>query len=202
MEYRPEVGHLLLFPFFILFESNAIEFSMYRYKITFFTFALLVLTPLGCGQKLPPGMPTLYKTTLVVTQDGAPLADASVVVVNEDFTSSPWSSGGVTDAAGQVVLKTEGQYTGVPAGKYIVTVTKIVGPPGLELPKNVNTDEEIRERDKIQKQIENNSFHIVDEKFMTAKSTPLKIEVPKKSSEITIDVSPAVKVKVAPDVTR
>ena len=149
----------------------------------------------GCGQKLPPGMPKLYQTTITIMQDGKPLAGAAVNVVNDDFATNPWTAGGITDANGVISLKTEGQYLGVPAGKYSVSVRKTEGPEGLELPKNPSSDEEIREYDRIMKQIQENSFHVVDDQFMDAKNSPLKLEV-KGTTKETFDVSPAVKNKV------
>lgn len=178
--------------------SNGCESRMSHFKhiVLLSMVASLLTFAVGCGQKLPPGMPKLYKTTIVIMQDGKPLPEANVVVVHEDFTSNPWTSGGVTDSEGKVLLKTEGQYVGVPQGNYLVAVSKVEGPPGLELPKNVNTDAEIRAYDKIFKEIQDNSVEVVDKKFMDSKATPLKIEVQAKSSEHILDVSPAVKNKV------
>ena len=149
----------------------------------------------GCGEKLPPGMPKLYRTTITITQDGNPLEGAHVIVVNDDFASQPWSAGGVTSSSGSIDLKTEGKYPGVPAGTYRVTVRKTEGPPGVELPKNLSTDEEIQEYDRIIKQIQENSFDVVDEKFMELQNTPLKLEVNGVTNQ-TFDVSPAVKNKI------
>ncbi len=167
-----------------------------KYRSLFLlSLAALFMLSSGCGQKLPKGMPKLYKTQLTITQDGKPLEGANVVVTSANFASAPWSSGGITDASGSVILKTEGQYDGVPIGSYVVTVTKIEGPPGLELPKNSKTDADFREYDRILKQIEDNSVEVVDKQFMNMKTTPLKLEVKGKTNE-TFDVSPAVKNKI------
>ena len=170
---------------------------MFHYKSLLFSCVAASLLAAGCGEGLPPGMPKLYKTTITIVQDGSPLTGASVVAISANFETAPWTSGGITDKSGSVVLKTQGQYRGIPAGTYLVTVSKTEGPPDLELPKRPNTDEEIREYDKIQKQIENNSFQVVDEKYTKQNLTPLKLEI-KGTTHETFDVSPAVKVKVIP----
>ena len=50
------------------------------------TYSIVLLTLLcfaGCtSQKLPDGMPKLYPVTMTVTQEGKPLADASVMLAN------------------------------------------------------------------------------------------------------------------------
>jgi len=168
---------------------------MLHYKLPLFSCVAVSFLFAGCGERLPPGMPKLYKTTITIVQDGNPLVGASVVAISDNFETTPWTSGGVTDESGSVELKTQGRYRGMPAGTYLVTVSKIEGPLGLELPQKPNTDEEIREYDRIQKQIESNSFHIVDEKYMKQDSTPLKLEI-KGTTRERFDVSPAVKVKV------
>ena len=79
----------------------------------------------GCGGKpKPDGMPDLYKTTIVVTQNGAPLADAALSLQSDD-PSLKWAVGGKTDANGRAELTTHGDFKGAPAGTYRVGVVKM-----------------------------------------------------------------------------
>lgn len=67
----------------------------------------------------------------------------------------------------------------------------------MVLPQKQSTNEEIREYERIRKQIEDNSFYTVEDKFMKPDTTPLKLDVQGKTQQ-TFDVSPAVTVKVPP----
>ena len=98
----------------------------------------------GCGgQKLPADLPRLYPTTIVILQDGTPLAGAAITLINADPEVTRYSgSSATTDASGRAVMFTEGMYQGLPAGTYKVTVLKLeytggasVGlPPGVPEP--------------------------------------------------------------------
>jgi len=156
----------------------------------------------GCGgQKLPPGIPKLYPATITVIQDGNPLAGAEVVVISTD-PSMNWSSGGVTDKNGVVKLRTMGQYDGVPLGKYKVGVRKIefpdIAPPPE--PSVMSTADEKNEYNRIMKEIEDNTFIFVDERFSIGKSQ-LEVEITPSNLKGTVDVSPAIRVK-APSAPR
>lgn len=92
--------------------------------------AMLVFTVIfivGCGQKLPKGMPKLYTTKVVVTyDDGTVIPGATVLLTPVDkSTTEDWSSGGTTGEDGSIELYTRGQYKGVPAGSYKATVRKV-----------------------------------------------------------------------------
>lgn len=91
----------------------------------FLTLTLSVFS--GCGgQKLPDGFPKVYQVTVNVVQDGKPLEGANVLFYAEDEANSRWGIGGCTDATGNAIMAVNGKYKGAPAGKYKVTVTKIV----------------------------------------------------------------------------
>ncbi|MDR3234606.1 MAG: lipoprotein [Planctomycetaceae bacterium] len=166
------------------------------------TITLLIVTLMlsGCGQKLPPGMPKLYETGLTITQDGSPLTKANVTVISGDYSKLPYSGGGQTDAGGQLRLTTEGRYRGLPAGQYIVTVSKVEG-PDIALPAKVVTDAEIAEFDKLTAEIRQKSFEVVGEEFADTETSPLRLEVPKRKTSVTLDVSPKVQRKLAVDTT-
>lgn len=116
----------------------------------------------GCGKKLPDGMPKLQKVQLTFVQEGAPLDKASIKLVSED-ASMQWTVGGSTDASGSVVLRTHGEYVGVPAGKYKVCVTKFENEGELPTMANPNTT--------IQ------TFNCVDAQYATPKGTSLRIDI-------------------------
>lgn len=154
----------------------------------------LLLFLAGCGTSLPPGMPKLYPTTIVITQDNAPLSGATVVAINEDFVSTPYPSGGTTNDAGKVVLKTNGKFSGVPAGKYVITVSKIGSDVEIdpEAVKTMNTEE----YEKLSAKRDANSFYLTEEKFAGKETSPLRIEVKKGVKTHSLDVSPKVHIKI------
>ena len=100
---------------------------MKRIFVIFLLSAVCCLPSLfmGCGgQNLPDGMPRLYPAAIEVTQEGTPLAGATVTLVSDDPVLARWGPTGVTDASGIAALQTDGMYRGVPLGTYKVVVTK------------------------------------------------------------------------------
>ncbi|GHT11815.1 hypothetical protein FACS1894170_05860 [Planctomycetales bacterium] len=143
---------------------------------------------------MPPGMPPLYPTTIVITQDGTPLAGATVVAVSEDFASTPYPSGGTTDKSGEVVLKTNGKFSGIPAGKYIITVSKIGS--DIEIASDAGSTLDAEEYEKLVAKRDANSFYLTEEKFANQGTSPLRIEVNKGVKTHSLDVSPKVHIKI------
>ena len=82
----------------------------------------LAIVGCGGGESKPADMPTLYPVSLKFTQEGQPCAGAFVILVPQD--DSKWSTGGLTDADGVALLKTQGKYPGIAAGKYKITAFK------------------------------------------------------------------------------
>lgn len=82
----------------------------------------------GCskGPKKPADLPKLNPTTIVLTYDnGTPCPGAQVSLRLAQSTGGrTWNLAGVTDASGKLVLKTDGNWDGAPAGTYEVMVTK------------------------------------------------------------------------------
>jgi hypothetical protein len=162
--------------------------TMYKYFVS-----IIVVLPIfyGCsGERLPPDLPKLYPVTLTIVQDGQPLGGASVVVVNEDYASSPWAAGGVTNEQGKVKLRTEGKYSGAPAGKYKVTIAK-TEVPEIELPEDSSSPE----YNKKIKEIQDKMFYLVEDKFTKLDTTPLRIEITPSAKNFELDVSPVVRKK-------
>lgn len=113
-------------------------------------------------------MPELHPIELEFTQSGKPLEGAAVQLIPLDLANK-WVSGGGTDARGAATPLTHGTYTGVPAGKYKICVTKTetegklgevdMSNPGQSSASTLKT------------------FSLVDEKYRLPQTTPLEIEV-------------------------
>ena len=169
-----------------------------KIRLTIFSclFALSTLLFSGCGhgELIPPGMPKLYPATITVTQDGKPLAGAGVIMINADPSTS-WSAGGNTDQNGVLKLKTMGRYPGAPVGKYIVAVQKIET-PNMKLPSEPSDPAELREYNRLVKEIADNTFSLVDKKFSLGVSE-LEVEITPSNLNVSVDVSPAVREKAS-----
>ncbi|GHT44480.1 hypothetical protein FACS189454_01970 [Planctomycetales bacterium] len=160
----------------------------------FFLLGFTVATLSGCGQRGLPGMPKLYPATLTVFQDGKPLENASVVLINVD-PSSTWSAGGQTDANGIVRLQTMGQFKGIPEGTYSVAVSKIEF-PDFEHPGDppYGNAKAMKKYDEALKRYEDNTFLLVDTKYAIGVSD-LKVTVTKANGKVSVDVGPPVHIK-------
>ena len=89
-----------------------------------FVLCLSLLGFLGCQSNtkpLPEDAPPLFPATAKVTYNGSPLADAVVVFAP---TAGKIGGFGKTDANGQVQLQAYPPHEGVPAGDYLVMITK------------------------------------------------------------------------------
>ncbi len=141
----------------------------------------------GCGGHRPDNMPKLHPMTLAFTQDGAPLVGASISLIPQSPDQKRWAAGGITDAAGNVTPVTLGQYSGVVAGKFKVTVEK------TETDAPITTEGEMtkeqREADARRK-----TYDLVDLKFGGITSTDLEIEVGSGTTTKTFDVGKAVRI--------
>ncbi|MGL4943402.1 MAG: carboxypeptidase regulatory-like domain-containing protein [Thermoguttaceae bacterium] len=146
-----------------------------------FVLCLLAMV-IGCGKKLPDGMPKLYPVRFQVTQSDKPCAGASVRLIPEG--DSPWIVGGTSDANGMVAPQTHGEYPGVPVGKYKVTVMKVdieLGPPSTSMYDSQRSE----------------AFTLVDEKYANPKTTPLQLEVVAGANDIKpFDVGAEMRAKV------
>lgn len=131
----------------------------------------------GCGQKLPEGIPDLVPVTLVLTQEGAPLDEATVSCIPVDSANSRWSCGGTTDAKGELPLTTLGQYKGVPAGEYKVVVMKML----IENPPQTRDDPP------------GQRYRLVPEEYESADATPLTFTASKDQKRVELDLGPAIK---------
>lgn len=134
----------------------------------------VVLTSLGCsgGPKKPADMPELTPCTITVTYKGEPVEGASVLLSPQ---SGKYSAAGTTDASGNAVMKTDGNYEGVVAGEFLATVTKLekldyVAPPEPEdFTKHMEWEEELKKQP-VPK-------NLLPEKYASFGSSGLKVTV-------------------------
>ena len=151
----------------------------------------------GCGgEKLPDDIPKPYPTVITITQDGQPLAGASVVLVPMD-PSNTWHAGATTDASGKATLQTHVKYDGVVPGKYYIIVSKFepAQKEAVVVP-NQETDPEgyARYMETSAKDATGGGYDLVDLKFSKA-SPDVTIEVVAGTNEQTVDVGKAVRVE-------
>jgi hypothetical protein len=152
-----------------------------------FSFLLLLS---GCGgSNTPPGFPKLYPVSLKVTQEGQPLANATVNLRISD-NSITWSVGGTTDEAGIALLWTHGKFRGAPAGIFKVAVEKVFNEGESEMLQALNRDDKVAAA-----KIQVNSFSYVKSEYNSVETTPIEIEITKKSKIIDVDAGPIVKIK-------
>jgi len=141
---------------------------------------LTTLLFVGCGQSIAPdGLPKLHPVMLDLVQEGEPLVEATVSLHPLDETAL-WSSGGFSDRNGRAMLVTHGGYSGVPIGKYKVTVIKSImeGTKGTLDEAGTAT-----------------TFSLIDKKFTSRKTTPLEIDVQTGKNTFRLDVGTPVKNK-------
>ncbi len=150
----------------------------------------------GCGQKLPDGMPKLNPTTITAVQDGAPLADAMITLQAVDLANNKWSSGGTTDAKGVATIVTHGQYKGVPTGKYKVAVSKTVGEGTPPPPKPIDEESARIYQEYIDSGATYAEFFVVAPEYRLVDSTPLEVDVVDGSNNLKVDVGAAVREEI------
>lgn len=100
-----------------------------RYRLCFACLSGLLLFTFGCGGTPSRNLPVAYVEG-VVTLDGAPLTEASVLFIPKTQGSGE-SAGGYTDATGKYTLTSMNGDPGKGAlpAEYIVTISKTVSTP-------------------------------------------------------------------------
>ena len=148
----------------------------------------------GCGgEKLPPDLPKLYPTKVVVIQDGKPLEGANVVLLPKD-PDNRWGAAGQTDSSGVVEFYTEGRYRGVPEGEYQLTVSKVYTEPGQYIGQTRPDEIDRQTWDRLiaEEGRKLNSYRLVDPIYDSRKTSPLELSVgPKQPKDQKIDVGKA-----------
>jgi len=150
---------------------------------------LLILGTLagcGSGDATPEGMPTLAPVTVTVTQQGQPLAEATVVFAPK---TGKWGASGVTDAVGQCQLRTLAKYEGVAEGQYLVSVTKhsAVDIPGLDALEDDALDAKLAELEA--QGIDTQPKLLTPAKYSTPGQSGLEADVPAGGADLTFDLT-------------
>ncbi|MDR3199468.1 MAG: carboxypeptidase-like regulatory domain-containing protein, partial [Planctomycetaceae bacterium] len=134
--------------------------------------------------------PKLYPTTITITLQGQPLADAAVLLTPLD-TENHWVHGSRTNQQGTATILTHGQYNGVPLGKYKLRVSKTVvegdpPPSDIELAENPN-----RPKSPPQKY-----FHEIPPEYNDPNTTPFELEIKTTANHFMFDISKRVKIEI------
>ena len=133
----------------------------------------------GCGEQLPPGMPRPHPVTIQIVSEGNPVEGASVMFFPED-QDSRWASGGTTDSAGNVQIRTLGRFNGAPAGVYWMSISKtdMVEVPGRN-PENPNFA----------------YYSLIDPKFNNMAEPAVTVEVKPGRNVFVQEVGPLVRIR-------
>jgi hypothetical protein len=159
-------------------------------KFTFIVAAIIVISTLasGCSRNddRPTDLPSLFPCTITVTQDGVPLAGATVSLVSS--TEAKYRSSSITDEKGNASMITYG-FPGVPEGKYKVTVRKEIM-DDMVYGENQSTGEK-------NALIRYKTYRTVDPTYSSANHSPYEIEITnsKRRTQQTFDVGKAVKIE-------
>lgn len=153
----------------------------------------------GCqfgGEALPEGLPNLVPASIQLTQDGAPLAGATVSLI-DPAGSQQFYPGGLSDESGTIELYTNGRYKGAPEGKYKVVVTKTETDPSKLGPAPSLDDPKYGEYMEKTAREERDTYTLIDKKYSDAKGTPLEVEIKKGGEVQKLDVGAKVKIKIS-----
>ena len=168
-------------------------------KYTFLILIVTLMTFTGCqfgGETLPEGLPKLVPATIQLTQDGTPLAGATVMLFDTSG-SQQWSPGGLSDSNGTIELYTNGRYKGAPEGKFKVVVTKTETDPSKLGTAPSEDDPKYGEHLNQLANEKRDSYTLIEKKFTDAKNTPLEVEIKKGGEVQKLDVGAKVKIKIS-----
>lgn len=161
-------------------------------RIFIFFLSVLMLSLVGCGGvKKPAGMPALHPTTLTLTQEGTPLAGATVTLVSQNKAVSQWQSGGATDAKGVIRIKTSG-FDGAPEGTFKVVVTKTETEGTATV---TQSSDEAGAKPSVSGGGQK-SYEVVEKEYRSAVTTKLTLEVKAGKNAETFDVGKAVREQI------
>lgn len=148
----------------------------------------------GCGPKLPDGMPALYPVQAVlIFDDGEPVENAHLSFLSQSGRNS-WTFGGITDAQGKALLRTQGTYEGIPEGDYKVLVRKTIKEGIPEPPEPM--DEASREAYKkwLNSPDKEKTYSTVDLIYKQEAKTPLNVKIDPTTKTIELKVGKKVKI--------
>ncbi|MCL2742617.1 MAG: hypothetical protein FWE67_02075 [Planctomycetaceae bacterium] len=158
--------------------------SLYCFLLLFCS-VLLVIG--GCSvEPTPDGFPKLYPVTVTIKQEGKELPGATVRLVPM-YESNIWTTGAVTDSQGKAVLRTHGKYSGAPAGKFKVCVTKAVI-EGRKLYSDMEKAENPKLKDTLGEE-----YYVIAKKYDEPANTPFEVEVVANNAVFEFDIPETVK---------
>lgn len=166
---------------------------MKRFALFLCLFAASVLTLIGCGQKLPDGIPPLNPVLITVTIDGEPMEGIGVnAFPKESAAFSGLTFFGKTDAAGVAEMMTNGLYSGLPEGEMILCAEKTLSVDGPTKIAQANKPP-INDRDEltaysIQVEKERTEFRIIGTDYNTKETSPLSLTVKKGKNNLSFDI--------------
>lgn len=169
-----------------------------------FVLSIAIYFSNGCnkGPLKPKDLPDLYPSVLILKQEGKPLENASIALIDpqEDGPNARWGISGASDQKGEAILKVNGLFKGCPVGKFKVVVIKhetekLSAPPPA--PNAVN-DPIGYEKWRLQYENEKNqkipkSFLLVEQKYTNIKTTPIEVEIKQGKNIIEVDVGKRVR---------
>ncbi|HBT78069.1 MAG TPA: hypothetical protein DEB39_14365 [Planctomycetaceae bacterium] len=129
-------------------------------------------------------MPRLYSCEITVLAEGKPLENATIAFHKNDVTAFKWVVTSLTNASGKARMVTQGRYSGVPEGEYVITVTKLERDrktPSVEITPDNLTQYAI-------KSATVDVYTWVDPVYREKDTTPLKITIDGKSLDRQFDV--------------
>jgi len=155
------------------------------------SFSLVVLLGIlvfiaGCGPKLPGDLPKLYPTQIEVTAtDGSKVENATVLLYPVGGTEVV---GGTTNAQGIAEIRTRGEFSGAPAGKYKVCVNWSVLVEGPTSKRPAPTDPRELERYNRRVEDERTGRSALEPGYNDAARTPLEVEVVEGKNSLSVEV--------------
>ncbi len=154
---------------------------------TFFVGLFALVSTVGCGGGAPADFPPLHPCSITILADGAPLEGALVGLTPDSTQPGGLSGAGQTDAKGVAVIKTQGAYDGVPAGKYKVSVRK------QSREKNEDVETDAFEATSVEAREREYTIHtFIDPQYANPVNTPLTIDIVDGKNEQTFDVGPQI----------
>lgn len=111
-------------------------------KIQVVIISITLLACSGCTRspRRPADMPKPIPCVVYVSFGGEVLQGVSVYLTPVDKQVNQWGAGGLTDAEGKAVLKTNAVFEGVVPGNYIISFRKLAEPVGMNTPPSLIPD--------------------------------------------------------------
>jgi hypothetical protein len=154
---------------------------MFKPFCCFIFLSLWIPFGLGCNStQRPEGLPPLYSSVVTIIQNNVPVADVSVQLISKK--ESVWTVTGITDASGKAVLVTHSRFSGVPAGDYIVVLSKRLSE------QNISANQSDSGITKI--------YSLIDSQYTTPETSSLEMSIKKGHNVMSFEVGLPVRILV------